>query len=260
MRSILVYADHGAGMPARLETALTLARAMRGHVTALIDTPIARFMAMDAVGGSYLAVDAVEQAVARDKDYAHQLTAQLMREDVPFDVLRGEDEPAVCLSEASRLCDVIVLSRDCGFAAQVAVEARTPVLIVPDDTALTLPLAVVAVAWNSSYEAATALRGALPLLKSAGEVHLVSVGQGADSCPALEAAQYLARHGIKAQVSAVDRVGSVEESLAAAVARLQASLVVMGAFGHSRLREFIMGGVTRYFLELKEGPAILLGH
>jgi nucleotide-binding universal stress UspA family protein len=76
----------------------------------------------------------------------------------------------------------------------------------------------------------------------------------------LEAAQYLARHGIKAQVSAVDRVGSVEESLAAAVARLQASLVVMGAFGHSRLREFIMGGVTRYFLELKEGPAILLGH
>lgn len=260
MRSILVYADRSEAMDARFETALSLARAMEGHLTVLVDTPIARFMAMDAMGGSYLAADAVREAVNRDDAYAEELATRLKREDVPFDILRGEEEPVDAMAEASRLSDVIVLSRECEFAGQLAVAGTAPILVVGGDAPLNLPVDTVAVAWDGSYEAAAALRGAMPLLRLAKDVHVITVGEKSGAFPAVDAVQYLSRHGVKAELQTVERVGAVEEALAASVARLGAGLLVMGAYGHSRLREFLMGGVTRYFLQLEGGPALLFAH
>ncbi len=260
MRSILVYADRSEAMNARFETALSLARAMEGHLTVVVDTPIARFMAMDAMGGSYLAADAVRDAVSRDDAYADELAKHLKREDVPFDILRGEEEPVDAMAEASRLSDVIVLSRDCEFAGQLAVAGTAPILVVSGDAPVTMPVDTVAVAWNGSYEAAAALRGALPLLRLAQSVHVLTVGEKTGVFPPIDAVQYLSRHGVKAELQVVERVGSVEETLASAVARLGAGLLVMGAYGHSRFREFFMGGVTRYFLQLQGGPALLFAH
>ena len=222
MRSILLFADKSAAMPARLETALSLARMNDGHLSVLVDTPVARFMAMDAMGGSYLAADAIREALERDDAYAEELAEHLAREDVPFDVLRCEDEPADALVEAARLSDVIVLSRGCEFAGQVAVTSGTPVLLVPDDLRLGLPAERACVGWDGGED--------------------------------------LSRHGVKAELHELDRVGSIEETLAAGVARLQGDLLVMGAFGHSRLREFLFGGVTRYFLGNGVAPALLLAH
>jgi nucleotide-binding universal stress UspA family protein len=260
MRSILVYADRSDASSARLQTALSLARAMDGHVSVLVDTPIARFMAMDAMGGSYLAADAVKEAVDRDDDFARELADHLRGEDAPFDIARGEEEPVDALAEASRLNDVVVLSRDCEFAGQVAVSGRGPVLVTNPGEVAVAPFDVVMVAWDGSYEAAHALRLAVPLLQLSGAVHVVCVGEKTRAFPSVEALEYLSRHGVTAQLVNVERVGSVEESLAAAAARLQAGLVVMGAYGHSRLREFLMGGVTDYFLSLEGGPVLLLAH
>ena len=164
MRSILVFADRGDAMASRLETALSLARVSSGHVSVVVDTPVARFMAMDAMGGSYLAADAIREALERDDAYAEELAAHLRREDVPFDVLRCEDEPADALVEAARLSDVIVLSRGCEFAGQVAVTARAPVLLVRDDQPLSMPVDRACVGWDGGEEAAAALRVAVPLL------------------------------------------------------------------------------------------------
>lgn len=260
MRSILVYADQTEETSARLETALSLARATGGHLSVLIDTPVARFMAMDALGGGYLAADAVREAVRRDDEYAEKLAAHLRNEDVHFDVLRGEEEPVDAMTEASLLSDVIVLSRGCEFAGQLAVDGKAPILIVGDDKPMSVPVNCVAVAWDGSHEAAVALRGGLPLLKMAGQVHVLTVGDKAGVFPPLDAVQYLSRHGVKAEIDSLARVGSIEETLASAVARLGADLLVMGAFGHSRLREFLLGGVTRYFLDLKDGPSLLFAH
>lgn len=260
MRSILVYADRSDEMTARLETALSLARTTRGHVSALIDTPVARFMAMDAMGGGYLAADAVRDAVERDDAFAKELAEHLGREDVPFSILRGEEEPVESLAEASLLADVVVLSRDCEFAGQLAVTGRVPVLLVSADKPLATPVESVAIGWDGTQEAAAAIRSALPLLRLANTVTLLTVGEKSGALPVLDAAEYLSRHGVKADVLPLERVGSIEETLAAAVARLNAGLLVMGAFGHSRLREFLIGGVTRYFLELEGGPALLLAH
>ncbi|MEZ5683950.1 MAG: universal stress protein [Novosphingobium sp.] len=78
--------------------------------------------------------------------------------------------------------------------------------------------------------------------------------------PADRRAALSSRHGIAAELTELQRGDSIEETLAASVAQHGAELLVMGAYGHSRVREFLFGGVTRYFLEEEGGPALLLAH
>jgi nucleotide-binding universal stress UspA family protein len=263
MRSILLFADRSPAMAARLETALSLARAYNGHLSVLIDTPVARFMSVDAMGGSYIAADAIREALERDDAYAGDLKARLTREDVTFDILRAEEEPVEAMIECARLADLLVLSHGCDFAGEVALSARAPVLLVPSASGaagVTLPVERACVAWDGGEAAAAALRAALPLLARAGEVHLLAVSEKTGGYPSTEALAYLSRHDVKAELHEEARVGSTEETLAAMVTRQRAQLLVMGAYGRSRMREFLFGGVTRYFLTEPGAPALLLAH
>lgn len=260
MRSIVVYADRGAAMDARLETALALARANRGHVTVLIDTPVTRFIAMDPMGGSYLAADALNRALADDDAHAAQIEEQLQGQDVAFQVLRSEGEPVDSLAAAARLADLVVLSRSTGLAGEVALASRTPVLVVEEGGALPAPLDVACIAWDGSDEAANAIRAAVPLLAGCNTVHVVMVKEKPGGFPATDAMRYLSRHGIKAELHELVRAGSTEDTIASAVARLQGQVLVMGAYGKSRMREYFFGGVTRFFVEESTGPALLLAH
>lgn len=260
MRSILVYADRGPGMAARLDTALSLARATAGHVSVLVDTPVTRFVAMDPMGGSFVASDALKQALADDDANAEEIAAHLKAGDVPFDVIRSEAEPVDALATAARLADLVVLSRSGGLAGELALVSRTPVLALTDDRALTFPLAKASVAWDGGDEAALALRNAIPLLAACGSVDVMTVLEKPGGFPATDALRYLSRHGVTAELKELTRRGSTEETLAAAVAQAGAQLLVMGAYGHSRMREFLFGGVTQYFLEEAKGPALLMAH
>lgn len=260
MRSILVFADRARPHAGALETGLALARMTQGHLSVVVDTPVARFMAMDAMGGSYLAADAIREALNRDDAFAGELAERLGRDDVPFDVLRCEDEPVDALTEAARLADVIVVPRDCEFVGQLAVTARAPVLAVPDTEVLAMPAESICVAWDGGYESAAAIRAAVPMLARATAVHVLAVHEKSAGFPATDAVRYLSRHGVSAELHELGRTGSVEETLAMALARLQGDLLVMGAYGHSRMREYLFGGVTRYFLNSKSAPALLLAH
>ncbi|MFA7587609.1 MAG: universal stress protein [Novosphingobium sp.] len=261
MRSILVYADRGAAMSARIETALSLARARGGHVTALVDTPVTRYISMDPMGGSYLASDALQQALVDDDAHAAAIETQLAAQDVPFDVVRSEAEPVDALATAARLADVVVLSRASGIAGEVALVARTPVLVVDEGATLNFPLSAACIAWDGGEEAAHALRAAAPLLAGCGAVHVLRVEETKPGrFPPTEALRYLARHGVSAELHELTRTGSTEETLAAAAQRLQAQVLVMGAYGHSRMRQYLFGGVTRYFLEECRDLALLLVH
>jgi nucleotide-binding universal stress UspA family protein len=260
MRSILVHADRGQSTPSRLETGMALARAHGGHVTVLIDTPVARYIAMDPLGGSYVATDALNQAIAEDDAKAAAIEAQLTGQDVPFDVIRSEAEAVDALAAAARLADVVVTSRSSGIAGDLAMSTHTPVLVLPDDSDLRLPLERACVAWDGGDEAALALRSAVPLLASCGEVHVLTVKEKPGGFPATGAMDYLARHGVKAELVEILRTGSTADSLSAAVAQRRAQLLVMGAYGKSRMREYIFGGVTHHFLEEAPGPALLLAH
>ena len=260
MRSILVHADRGAGMACRLETALSLARAVAGHVTVLIDTPVTRYVAMDPMSGSFVASDALKQALADDDAHAARIEERLKNEDVAFDIVRTEAEPVEALARAARLADVIVLSRSSGLAGELALACRTPILALRDDAGLNLPLSKACIAWDGGDESAVALRSAIPLLTSCASVEVLTVHEKPGGFPGTQAMRYLSRHGINADLKELAREGSTEETLAQAVAQSGAELLVMGAYGKSRMREFLFGGVTLYFLEDSDGPALLMAH
>lgn len=260
MRSILVQTGRDAMNAVRLDSAMNVARAFEGHVTLLIDTPIERFVTVDPYGGTFVAREALEAAVAADDALGQLFEGRLAHDDVPFDVAKFETSQVEALIQAGKLADLIVVCRGCGFAGDLAVEARTPVLVM-GKAALQLPLASACVAWDGGAEAALALRGAVPLLKDCPQVSVLTVtDEVASGFPPTDALRYLARHGIKAELVELAKGSSIEETLALEAARRKAQLLVMGAYSHSRVREFLFGGVTRYFLEEKNGPALLLAH
>ncbi len=144
-------------------------------------------------------------------------------------------------------------------------QSPTALLFNPTDRPATMTPRSVMIAWNSRMEAARAVQQALPLLKAAGEVHVTMIDPTETAFvngeePGADVAAYLARHGIAVLVDVLSGQGKgVAQMLAQHAVDVQANLLVMGAYGHSRLREFVFGGVTRTMLETARLP-ILWGH
>lgn len=260
MRSILVSADRRPGSDKRVDTALALARRNDGHLTVLVDTPVSRYIAMDPMGGSYVLSDALEKARDDDDTVAQELEARLSRGDVPFNIMRSEAEVVDALAEAARLADVVIVSRGDRLAGELALTCRTPVLALADGQELSLPIRRACIGWDGGEQAAAALRAAVPLLADCQVIKVITIAEKPGGFPPTEALRYLSRHGIHAELEEYERRGSVEETLAVAVAQTHAELLVMGAFGKSRLRELLFGGVTAYFLNEPGAPSLFMTH
>ncbi|ENN85262.1 hypothetical protein RHSP_54571 [Rhizobium freirei PRF 81] len=144
-------------------------------------------------------------------------------------------------------------------------QSPTALLFNPTDRPATMTPRSIVVAWNSRMEAARAVQQALPLLKAAEEVHVTMIDPTETASsngeePGADVAAYLARHGISVVVDVLSGQGKgVAQMLAQHAVDVQADLLVMGAYGHSRLREFVFGGVTRTMLETAKLP-IFWGH
>jgi nucleotide-binding universal stress UspA family protein len=127
-----------------------------------------------------------------------------------------------------------------------------PTLVVPERSASRFELRTAVVAWDFSRTAARAVADALPLLQGAKQVRLVTISgeKSIDSRrSAEELAKNLARHGVEVTLDKVASKGaSIGEALESCVRSFDADMLVMGAYGHTRLREFILGGATRSLL------------
>jgi nucleotide-binding universal stress UspA family protein len=114
------------------------------------------------------------------------------------------------------------------------------------------------VAWNATRQAARAVHDAMPFLEAAAKVTALTIN--ADEDPAADLARHLARHGVKAEASTLKsddvEVGAL---LLSRAADLSADLLVMGAYGHSRLREVVLGGATREIFRSMTVP-VLMAH
>lgn len=260
MRAILVNVDRKPGNTERLATAAELATRVNGHVTALIDTPVSRYIAMDPMGGSYVLTEVLDKARADDDAAATDAEAQLLRAGVAFDIIRCDEEPVTAINHAARLSDLVIVSRTGSLAGDIALAARAPVLALNDNTPLQLPIRNACIAWDGSEQAAAALRSAVPLLTGAQSVKLITVIEKAGGFPATDALRYLSRHGIKAEYEEHERRESTEKTLAKAISDSEADLLVMGVYGKSRVREFLFGGVSAHFLNDDNAPALLLAH
>ncbi|AWB23067.1 universal stress protein [Methylobacterium currus] len=141
-----------------------------------------------------------------------------------------------------------ILSRETIEAALLA--SGRPVLAVPRGHPVFAGERIL-VAWDGSLQAARAANEALPLLRAAEAVEIVSVGDAEDlltTLPGAEFARHLARHGVAVTVSDLPQAGSIADTLRTHAGVVQADLIVMGAYRHSRMREFVFGGVTRSLL------------
>ncbi|HIJ38665.1 MAG TPA: universal stress protein [Rhodospirillaceae bacterium] len=176
------------------------------------------------------------------------------------EMLGREDE---VIARVGRLSDLLVMAhpaidRDSPSMLTLnaaLMETGRPVLLAPARPAASVGKKI-AVFWNGSAEAVRALAAARPFLAKAEKVWILSVKEGHDQDPG-DLASYLAWHGITAQNHPVVSDGPAGPALMAEAVRLDADLVVMGAYTHSRLRQLILGGVTRQVLRDAPLPVLL---
>jgi nucleotide-binding universal stress UspA family protein len=184
------------------------------------------------------------------------------------------DFPTRYILQEARCADVIVsggqspaFSDAFSLASpkDLVMQAARPLLFVPD-TVNRLDLRSVLVAWKDTPEARRAVADALPMLRKAKEVTVVEICEQDDSRPAVTArvtdvVAWLARHGITAtaRVSEANQKTSTADRLGEVAGEVGAGLIVAGAYGHSRFRELILGGVTQY-LVTQTARCVLLSH
>ena len=164
------------------------------------------------------------------------------------------------IRSALRYSDLAILPRPCGAAVPAAIQiafellllsAGLPVLVAKGR--ITPDFKRVMIAWDGSDPALAATRAALPLLRDADAVEVVTIGDGSEG-GVNSVVRMLGRHGVPAQPQVLPRGrGGIAERLRGHAAGFSADLVVMGGYGHSRLREALLGGVTR---EMLSQPAV----
>ena len=256
MKSVLLYVNDDSGLDARYQAALDLTRALEGHLHCLRPNPYLPQMAFDGITGMSVVYDMSKYAQEADTKLKAELEKRLAVEDVPWDYQAINAEPARGLSRNSALADIVVLSScsgvkdntmPLGILGDVIFNTNIPAVVQPDSMKKFDVAAPAVVAWNGSFEAGNALRAAVPLLQLASDVHIVVVEEDKDhDLPPLNASEYLSRYGIKSEIHEIAASkSSVEAVLLSTVDTLNAGYIVMGAYGHSRAREFLFGGVTR---------------
>ena len=143
----------------------------------------------------------------------------------------------------------------------VLFESGRPVIFVPYIQKAVLKLDRVMVCWDGSRAATRAIADSLPFLRKAKKVEIVMVAGKAgkeDEIPGVDLGQHLARHGIEVDVKRITAPDiDVSSTILSYAADTNADMIVMGGYGHSRLREFILGGVTRSILETMTVPALM---
>lgn len=279
-RTILVPLDGDAAGEATLGVAFGFAGQWRAHVVALSISPDPRdaaYLVGDVV--SRETVEAILNAAeAEAKQRVATARAQFER-CLKTAKAGGTDEATGTLEEVvgqdhdtvaayGRAADLIIAQRPVdpiGSRAATILEAALfasgrPVLVPASKPSGSLATRV-AVLWNDSVEATRAVAGAEPFLARAGRVDVLIAGDDAAiRASAGRLVANLLRHGVAAEIiDVVPGTRSDAEALAAKATELGATLVVMGAYGHSRLREFVLGGVTRHMLGAA-APALLLAH
>lgn len=273
-KTILVYIDDAANVEARIELAANLAKAEDAHLIGTAMTGVSRYLY------ETMSADAGLAGIAPFLDTVRQRTERLL---APFEQIARrvgvasvetrmtDDEAAGGLSLQARYSDLVVVgqydpdgpapSTYADLPEYVTMNGGSPVLIVPYTGAFTHIGERVMIAWDGSMEATKTVHSAIPLLRRAKNVDVVVFNATTDASshgeqPGADIALYLARHNIQVNVIQQKTEIDIGNALLSLVADLNADLLVMGCYGHSRFREVLLGGPTRTVLQSMTIPVL----
>lgn len=285
-KTILVYFEREQQINSLLEYVAPLARAHGSHVIGVCVLPSYFNVPASEVGTTALIEDIREQfatAVAAPMQAAFEAALRLETFGSEWRLVDpGFGKAIETVAAIGNAVDLIVARQellgehDEGYRdglGLLAVLTARPVLLLPHHNVPASPPQTVVVSWDGSQQAARAVFDSLPLLQGAAKVTLTTVRwpdefvgggevphdevryqQGVDICDALS------RHGVDATIGVeMPWEGDIAKTLLAATATHNADLLVLGGYGHSRLREWIFGGVTRSVLRHMTTP-VLLSH
>ncbi len=274
-KSLLTFITQVEALETTIASAVALATSYDAHLEVLCfgveQTP---------VDYSYLGSTGVliQQVMDIAREKAEKLEASVREHLTPQSIRWSLESMAVpvgllteTVAQRARFCDLVVQPKPYTEGnipeAEAVIEAalfdaKVPVLVLPDGPMVEIPGKRIVVAWNQSNEAMAAVRAAIPLLKAAELVTIMIVDPvkfGSErSDPGGALSQMLARHGVKAEVDVLAKtLPRFCDMLNRHARDRSADMVVMGAYGHSRLRESILGGATRGMLEQAEVPVFM---
>ncbi len=273
VKDIVVNLDGQNGKSAAENYVLSAASKLGAHVTGIA---IAIDPTLPPASTALLPVEILE-AIRRENEGAakkalERFAAATTREGISADsrMLRaGFADAADQFGRIARRFDLAVVDQaepdKNTIAAMISestlFEAGRPVIVVPYIQRSPFKLDRVMVCWDGSRPAARAIGDALPILEWAGSVEVVIVANESRKQDEIEGAdigQHLARHGLKAEVNRITRDDlDVADALLSHAMDSSADFIVMGAYGHSRLREFVLGGVTRSMLHSMTLPTLM---
>ncbi len=274
-KTILVHIDAGNRCPARVDIAIRLALQYDAHLiglNALTLIEIPGYVQAEVAGMKLVEFQkryAGEQAAHGKTIFSKALAASAPASS-EWRTTGLDAVDAVTLH--GRYADLIVLGQPnpadnpgvgSSFAEHVVLEAGRPVLMIPYAGNFATIGGRVLVGWNGSREATRAVTDAIPFLQRAEVVHVIVIQPHAGehgAMPGSDIALYLARHGVHVEVH-VDHAGEIDvgNEMLSRAADFSADLIVMGAYGHSRFRELVMGGASRTLINSMTVP-VLLSH
>jgi len=271
-RNILVHVGVDRRSELRVQLATNLAAELEAHLTGLFVYPP---LVLPAPYGNPAALLGAEVLEAQRHASAEQAAkaeaafeAASKRLEQPSEFETAEGDPREVISLNARYFDLTLIGQSEveGFGAlaeqlpeRIVLASGRPVLIVPYAGEFARIGEHMVIAWNESREAARAVNDAMPLLERARKVTVVQIDPPDEhGAAAMELARRLAHHGIDVAAQHTVSAGVAPgEILLSTIADLSADCLVMGAYGHSRLRELTLGGVTRAVLAHMTVPVLM---
>ena len=270
-----IVVNLGAGKSGKIvgDYAISIASRLEAHITGIA---IAFVPDIQRAGTAFLSVEKIE-ALQRDNEAATETIVEWFAAATASAGVLAEkrilhanmSNAADQFGRIARRFDLAIVGQvePDGSPVQATVcestlfESGRPMIIVPYVQTATLKLDRIMVCWDGSRPAARAIADAMPFLKRAKNIEVVSVTSERGTQHEIEGADmghHLAHHGLKVEVTRIMRGElDVEDVLLSHAADSGADFMVMGGYGHSRLREFVLGGVTRSILRTMTVPTLM---
>ncbi|WP_206452885.1 universal stress protein [Aurantimonas marina] len=274
IRDIAVHVDGSDGDTAKTSHADTIATMFDAPLIALLMNYLQAAPIPPGPGRAWLAAELRKRGVEQGDASEIRARERLAGLRAPSEIRRIDyayQELGARIGPPARSVDLVIVGRPHGDGGQwpeifeaVIFDAGAPAYVVPPDAVNAKEPETVLIAWKDTTECSHAIKAALPFLQRAKQVYLVSVAETSSDEerhqePAADMARHLARHGVTVEIRHLPQWDDAAEGLLNEASSLGAELIVVGAYGRTRLRQMLFGGVTRELL--KRSPiALLMAH